>query len=38
MTCLGRWRMRMLGRGMVGKDVIQDPVRVKIQTVGEDGP
>lgn len=30
--------MEMLGRGMAGKDVVQDPARVKIQTVGEDGP
>lgn len=38
MACVGRWRVGMLGRGKTGKDVVQDPARVKIQTMGEDGP
>jgi hypothetical protein len=38
MTSVGRWGVEIQGRDMVGKDVVQDPARMKIKTVGEDGP
>lgn len=31
---MGRWRVEIQGRGMAGKDVVQDPARMKIKTVG----